>query len=173
MTALEQLVRLWKHSAWADETILNALKAPNEAKIAAAIKEYAHILGAEEVWLSRVEGRPATIAVWPEIQRKELSAVAKTVHAAYAKYFASLKDADLDRVVSYKNSLGRSFDSLLGDILLHVVLHGQYHRGKVNRILRDASAAPGPVDYIVFARGGPAASLRKSQSVPTIPSKKP
>lgn len=36
-------------------------------------------------------------------------------------------------------------------------MHGQYHRGKVNLLLRQADRTPAPTDYIAFVRGVPAA----------------
>jgi len=38
------------------------------------------------------------------------------------------------------------------DILLHVAMHGQYHRGQINQLLRGAGLEPISVDYIVFVR---------------------
>nr|WP_254790171.1 hypothetical protein [Paenibacillus sp. OK003] len=35
---------------------------------------------------------------------------------------------------------------------MQVLLHGQYHRGQINRALRIESAEPAQVDYITFAR---------------------
>ena len=39
-----------------------------------------------------------------------------------------------------------------------MALHGQYHRGKVNLLLRQGGHAPAPVDYVAFVRGVPAAT---------------
>jgi uncharacterized damage-inducible protein DinB len=41
------------------------------------------------------------------------------------------------------------------------MLHGQYHRGKINLLLRQAGLAPAPVDFISFVRGVPAATTRR------------
>jgi uncharacterized damage-inducible protein DinB len=54
----------------------------------------------------------------------------------------------------------------VGDILLQVALHGQYHRGKVNLLLRDAALPPAPVDFISFARGVPAATTSSAPRSP-------
>lgn len=170
MTALELIRRLWKHASWADDVLLAALKKVPVAKASAAVREYAHVLGAEEVWLARLEAREPTLSVWPETQRNDLGAVGRVVHAAYDKYMAALRDADLDKAVPYRNSLGRSFESRVGDILMHVVLHGQYHRGKVNLLLRQAESPPAPVDYIAFARGVPAATApTPATAAPAVP----
>ena len=125
---------------------------------AEAIRELAHILGAGEVWLARLEGRPPRAAVWPALTLAELPALIETVHAAYSGYFRVLDETGLERRVSYTNSAGQSFHNSVQDILLHVALHAQYHRGKVNLLLRQAGLEPAPADYIAFVRGAPAAA---------------
>ena len=154
---LDQLRRLWRHVAWSDVLVLDALgagtTAPDEA-----LREYAHIVGAEEVWLSRIERRPARTAVWPSLSIDEVTAIGEQVRAGYERLFASLEGDAIDQAVSYTNSAGQTFTTALVDILLHVALHGQYHRGKVNLLLRQAGLKPAPVDFISFARGVPAAT---------------
>ncbi|HEU5359182.1 MAG TPA: DinB family protein, partial [Gemmatimonadales bacterium] len=59
--------------------------------------------------------------------------------------------------VTYRNSAGLEFTSTVEDILLHVALHGAYHRGQVARALREGGAVPNATDYIAFIRGAPAA----------------
>ena len=43
------------------------------------------------------------------------------------------------------------------DILLHVCLHGAYHRGQVAVSMRSGGAEPAPTDFIAMRRGVPAA----------------
>ena len=157
MNAVEQLRRLWAHAGWADTALRSALERAAGAP-PVAVREYAHVLGVEEVWLSRLEQRPAATAVWPELAVAELAGLARTVQAGYTAYFDRLAESDLDRGVPYTNSAGLSFTTPVGDILLQVMLHGQYHRGKVNLLLREAGFAPAPVDFISFVRGVPAAT---------------
>jgi uncharacterized damage-inducible protein DinB len=156
MDALAQLRRLWEHAAWADRLLLDALRAAAPAP-AQAIREYAHVLGAEETWLSRIEGRPPRAAIWPDIALDDAAALGERVRDGYARFLAELRVDGMGRVVSYVNSAGLAFRTPLDEILLHVALHGQYHRGKVNLLLRQSEQAPGPVDFITFVRGVPAA----------------
>jgi len=156
MTALEPVRQLWDHAFWADAQLLAALRSADGAS-ADALGEYAHIVGAEAVWLDRLEGRPQGTAVWPAGTLAEIEDLAARTHAGYRRYLERLSDADLGRSVDYTNSAGRAFTSTIGDILLHVALHGQYHRGKVNLLLRQASRDAAPVDFIAFVRGAPAA----------------
>ena len=155
--ALGQMRRLWDHVVWADTALLAAIEA-QDGSPASALREYAHVLGAEEVWLSRLERRPSRAAVWPELSPAEVRELARAVGSAYAAYLSALTDADLSRNIAYTNSAGLAFTTAVGDILLQVVLHGQYHRGRVNLLLRQAGLAPAPVDFIGFVRGVPAAT---------------
>jgi uncharacterized damage-inducible protein DinB len=140
--ALETFRRMWDHAAWADGLLLSELEAMHPPP-ALAWREYAHVLGAESTWLDRLLQRPARFAVWPELSVAEASSLAASLRAEYSAYVA--------------NSAGRSFDTAVSDILLQVALHGQYHRGKINLLLRQAHLPPTPTDYIAFARGVPAA----------------
>ena len=157
MTGLEQLQRLWSHAEWADAALLAALERQGGGPVA-ALREYAHVLGAEEVWLSRLEGRSPRAAVWPEPVLSGLPELARSIRAGYTAYLAILTEGDLGRGIAYVNSAGLAFTTPVEDILLQVALHGQYHRGKVNLLLRQAGVDPAPVDFIGFVRGVPAAT---------------
>ena len=162
------ITKLWAHLAWADETLLDALRAGSIPE--AAVREYAHILGAEEVWLARLEHRPSRTPVWPSLPLDEVktpvwpdlpfeqvASLAAALRQDYRGFLERLDDRALERVVAYTNTAGKSFENSIQDILLHVALHGQYHRGKVNLLLRQGGHPPAPTDYIAYIRGVPAA----------------
>jgi len=159
VSGLDQLRRLWRHAAWSDVLMLEALqmatRAPDEA-----VREYLHVVGAEEVWLARIERRPSRAAVWPTMSLHEVSALGESVRDGYHRLLADMEPDALDEPIRYTNSAGQEFTTAVGDILLHVALHGQYHRGKINLLLRQAGEGPAPVDFISFVRGVPAATHR-------------
>src|SRR5690606_1364355 len=74
----------------------------------------------------------------------------------YGALLAELGPADLEREVSYRNSAGRAFESTVVDLLMHVALHGSYHRGQIALLLREGGAEPSATDYVAFIRGAPA-----------------
>jgi uncharacterized damage-inducible protein DinB len=156
---LTEFRRMREHQSWADdallETILDASLYPE-----AAAREFAHILGADETWLARLEGRRAMAPVWPASDADTLRQLALDVQVGYARYLDTLIETDLLRTVLYQNSAGISFETPVRDILYHVFLHAQYHRGKVNLLLRQAGLMPAPVDFIGYVRGFPAAVTR-------------
>ncbi len=116
------------------------------------------MLGAEQVWLARLRQTAPTTAVWPRLDLAACARLAQATHAGYAAILAELSAATLSRVISYVNSAGNSFSSTIEDILVHVAMHGSYHRGQVALLLREAGAEPSPTDYIAFVRGSPAAT---------------
>ncbi len=155
MDVLQLIRRLWAHSKWADEALFEAMKAG--ADVTTAWREYAHVLGAEAVWLARLEQRQALVAVWPTLSREEAHTLRGEVVTGYDTFLARSSAESLSQVVEYRNSAGQPFSTATVDILLHVALHGQYHRGKINLLLRSSGSGPAPVDFIGYVRGVPAA----------------
>lgn len=133
----------------------------------AAIREYAHVLGAAEIWLSRLQQRDARGAVWPEVPLEDVRLLQRQLAHDYREYLSSLDSEHLSDHVFYKNSAGQEFTNTIGDILIHVMMHGQYHRGKVNLLQVQGGNDPAPADYIAFLRGIPAATTRMSDQRPT------
>ncbi len=154
---LDYIRRLFAHMRWADQCTLDALRStPTPPR--RAVEIYAHVLAAEHVWLSRVRQVPPSVRVWPSMTLGDCVLLAQANAEQYEALVATLDAPALDREVAYTNSAGVSFRSTIGDILLHVALHGAYHRGQVALLLRDAGAVPQPSDYIAFVRGAPAAT---------------
>ncbi len=156
MTALDQLQSLWRHAVWADRCIFDALQATG-AQPVEALREHAHVLGAAEVWLARIERRAPSAPIWPKISLAASEVLATSVRVGYDALLERLDDSGLGEPITYTNSAGKTFTTPLDGILLHAALHGQYHRGKINLLLRQAGHEPAPTDYIAFVRGVPAA----------------
>lgn len=158
MSALEKLAA---HLEWADARALAALRnavPPNDR----ALEIFAHVLGAEQVWLSRVAGRPPAVAVWPKLTLDECARLAAGNAAELRALAGRSSEESLRRTVAYRNSAGDPFESTVEDMLLQLLLHGSYHRGQVAMLLRDGGAEPSATDYIAFVRGAPAATRPSS-----------
>ena len=160
------LAKLVDHLAWADARVLEGLRTAPFAD-PRALELYAHVLGAEHVWLARLRERAAQVAVWPALSLEECAALAAENVARFRAVLTGLTPDDLVREVSYRNSAGQAFRSTVEDILLHVALHGAYHRGQVALVVRGAGGTPVPTDYIAFARGAPAATRQPSTARPS------
>jgi uncharacterized damage-inducible protein DinB len=154
---VSHLERLAAHLGWADRRTLEALRAAPAADPALS-ELYAHVVAAEHVWLARLAGTPPRLAVWPSLTLEECATIAAENLDRLTRYVGSLRPDDLPRGITYRNSAGQEFTSTIEDILLHLCLHGAYHRGQIASNLRRAGATPAPTDYIAFIRGSPAAT---------------
>ena len=154
---MEHLRKLVDHLVWADARVLEGLRT-SAGSDPRALELYAHVLGAEHVWLSRISGKQASVAVWPMLTLDGCARLAAENVGALRRLLADAEPPMLAREVRYTNSAGRTYDSRIEDILLHVALHGAYHRGQVALIVRMAGGVPAPTDYIAFVRGDPAAT---------------
>ena len=156
---MRHLERLFEHMVWADRLVLEGLRSHGGSD-PRALEYYAHVLGAEHVWVTRIAGRDRDHAVWPALSLDECTALAERNRSDYAAVLAAMGDGDGDREIAYRNSAGDFFVSRLEDILLHVALHGAYHRGQVSLMVRQSGGEPVPTDFIAFVRGAPAATRK-------------
>jgi uncharacterized damage-inducible protein DinB len=156
----DHLTRVFQHLEWADARVLESLR-DAQSVLKRDLDLYAHILGSEHVWLSRIHGSRAKVAIWPTLTFGECEQLAAENAAAYQKLAAELTPQSRERRITYRNSAGDQFTSTLEDILTHVSLHGAYHRGQIASSLRAAGDTPVPTDYIAFVRGAPAATSRR------------
>lgn len=164
---LGYLMKLVAHLEWADAATLRALEtAPGTDTQALTV--YTHVLGAEAVWLARIAGRTSDVAVWPTLSLEQSRALG---HRNVSELKALLQSADehsIDREIDYRNSAGQPFTSKVEDILLHVCLHGAYHRGQIAQMIRQGGGEPEPTDFIAFIRGAPTA-----KTIPPVPMAQP
>jgi len=147
----DHLLRLVAHMRWADDIVADALMTDDRPDPEAA-RLFAHVAAVEHLWYSRIVGRPAEVAVWPSLTVGD----ARELAARHAELFEALvtgaDEAALSRLVNYRNSKGRTYDSSVADIVTHVSMHGGYHRGQIARQLRAAGREPPYTDYIEFTR---------------------
>lgn len=152
---MDYFKRLYTHAQWADARTLHSI-VDSEHLPARALELFAHVLGAEHVWLSRVRGTAPHVTVSPTLSVAECDALMHENHDGYTSLLDELAPGDLQRAVTYRNSAGHEFTSTLQDILTQVAMHGSYHRGQVAALVRAAGDTPQPTDFIAFARGAPA-----------------
>ena len=164
------LHKLFAHMDWANSHVLQALQS-SPGNDPQALPYFAHVLGAEDTWLARIEGVAPKVAVWPSLTLDECRDLAHSNVARFRQHLAQISDADLDRPIAYVNSAGAAFTSTLDDILIHVAIHGAYHRGQISLMMRRSGGIPAPTDFIAFVRGAPAATRADSirPSAPASP----
>lgn len=152
---MEHIHRLYGHMFWASDrliTLLEGLDVDVEAGREIA-RLFAHLAAAERVWLLRVTGGDAsTVPIWPDWSLGDAVGVVRENRAGYQRLLEGVTEDELSRVVEYRNSQGTAFHTELGDILLHVAMHGGYHRGQIAAAVRRGGGEPVNTDYIMYVR---------------------
>lgn len=145
--------RMFAFDHWCNLVSLEAV-APHVDSIPRSLAWLNHVLGAKLIWLARVTGTPARFSVNPTLSAADLRVEFDAARDGWAHFLGAQGEADMVRIIQYRNLKGDPFQTPLGDILAHVPVHGQHHRGQVNADLRAAGLTPPTIDYIHAARAG-------------------
>src|SRR5262245_57618482 len=92
---LEDLKSLWEHAHWADREILRAVRSAEDPVPTEAVRELAHLVAVEEVWLARLQRRPSRVEVWPALTLVEIETLAESVDKEFTGYLSALDDSSL------------------------------------------------------------------------------
>jgi uncharacterized damage-inducible protein DinB len=149
---MSDFARLFAYDAWANRTAAAAVRAGGAP--AAALRVLGHVIGAERLWLARLEGTAAPLAVWPTLSVAQCEAECAALPHAWRAFLAAADPGRLGDRIAYVNSKGEPWRSSVGDVLTHVVLHSSYHRGQIASHLRGAGAEPAYTDFIHATRTG-------------------
>jgi uncharacterized damage-inducible protein DinB len=151
---LETIRELNAYSGWANARILTAVSASSRHH-QKALHLLAHLLVAEGIWLLRLKGEDTSaINKSPELLLAECENLANENQKEYTRLLGSLSEDDLDSLATYRNFKGTEFHTPVGEILMHVALHGTYHRGQIAIAMREEGGIPVDTDFITFSREG-------------------
>jgi uncharacterized damage-inducible protein DinB len=90
----------------------------------------------------------------PTFSPAELPGQFELAHSGWMEFLDTRTDPDVAGAIAYANLKGEPFSNTLGDILAHLPIHGQHHRGQVNADLRAIGVNPPAIDFIVAPRTG-------------------
>jgi uncharacterized damage-inducible protein DinB len=153
MDLIAHFTRLFAYDGWANQEVLASLRT-TATPLPRALNLMAHIFSAQRLWMERLEQKPQTIPVWPELTLDQCDRQAADLKALWKGYLADRSEADLGELVSYQNSQGETWSSRKDDILMHVIAHSIYHRGQVAALVRAAGFTPAYTDFIHSVRQG-------------------
>ena len=104
---------------------------------------FAHLYGAEWVWLARWKGTSPTVVPGAELAtmaavRQKWDALEREQQA----FLDGLSDGDLALAVDYKTTEGKPFQAPLGQLLQHVANHATHHRSEIATMVTMLSGSP-------------------------------
>ena len=157
------LLELYRYNDWANTKLLNAVgNLENEEFIQDLSSSYksirdtmVHIIGAEELWLSRWMGEQGRPLLNPDDFPTFISLADRwnNYRNLIDSFLIELIEEDLTKVISYKNLKGISYSLELWKQMLHVTNHTTYHRGQVVTMLRQLKKQPPSLDLIYYYLG--------------------
>jgi uncharacterized damage-inducible protein DinB len=158
-----EIIELYSYNNWANERLLEFVNTLDMADFTRDMSNsfrsirdtMFHIVGAEELWLSRwlgEEGRmlldASTFLDVQSIKDRWCN------HKSHINNFvSSLTDDHLTKIISYKNLKGIEYSLELWKQMLHTVNHSTQHRGQIVTMGRQLNLQPPSLDLIYYYLG--------------------
>lgn len=144
--------RLYTYNIWANDQLLTLLEnhkvTDQEIMVATS-----HYLAAMEIWISRIQGRPARVnGVWEVYDVARCREISQESGQDWLAQIKTLTPEAYHRRIAYKNTRGDYYETPVIDIMGHAVNHATYHRAQIARMLRQLGITPVNTDFITYAR---------------------
>jgi uncharacterized damage-inducible protein DinB len=128
---------------WADRGLYDAVSrnfnqlSKEDAFLMLRILDHIHVV--DRIFQHHLQGVPHTFqaprsAQMPELP--DLATSAREVDDWYSSYVDSLTESDLEQALDFVFTSGKRARMRRGEIILHVCLHGTYHRGNAGALLQ-------------------------------------
>ena len=141
-----QLIELkrWADRGLYDVVCENFERLPNEdASIVLRVLDHIHAV--DRIFQHHLQGRPHTFKAPRSEQLPQLETLANSTREAddwYASYVGNLQQAELEQPLDFVFTSGTAARMRRSEIILHVCLHGTYHRGNAGILLQKNGIAP-------------------------------
>jgi uncharacterized damage-inducible protein DinB len=114
---------------------------------------FAHIYGADALWLTRWKGRSLPALPGADIPTMaELRAAWDALEREQQIFVDTLTAGDLGRDVHYKNTEGTAFHTPLGVLVHHVANHATHHRSELATMLTMVHGSPPDTGLVTWYR---------------------
>lgn len=135
-----QLIELKR---WADRGLYDAIARNmarlEESEVAILLRILDHMHAVDRIFQQHLRGLPHEFKAPRSEKIPDLQTLAKSaieVDDWYASYVRGLADAEFGQAVDFVFTSGRPARMLKSEIILHVCLHGTYHRGNAGAVLQ-------------------------------------
>lgn len=147
----DYFIRLFNYDEYTNKQITGLILIAANAEKPTVLM--AHLLNAQQIWLSRCLGRSSSnYKLWPDWQAHAFNDIIANNHREWIDFLDT--EIDPERVIKYKNLKGEEFSSKLFDILAHVINHGTHHRAQIGMHLKQSEGTELPsTDYVHYIRG--------------------
>ncbi|HEX5462451.1 MAG TPA: DinB family protein [Steroidobacteraceae bacterium] len=134
---------------WADRGLYDAVSrnferlTREESSIMLRILDHIHTV--DRIFQHHLQGLPHAFRAPRSETLPELEALARSTREVddwYASYVDGLAQSDFEQPVDFVFTSGRAARMCRGEIILHVCMHGNYHRGNAGAVLQLKGITP-------------------------------
>ncbi|MCC6573322.1 MAG: DinB family protein [Planctomycetes bacterium] len=163
MNVLELIRNQFAYDAWARAQFVAVLRTLNDEEFIRPLgpgldsfaAKFTHLIDSDDLWLGRID-EGVNPPIMPYNKRFKtvadfMNQIMVTGHRK-AKFLMDLTEEALDHKITYTNTHGKTFSQPLHELLQHLLLHGQYHRGQMASCLRALGKQPPETDIVVYYR---------------------
>lgn len=134
---------------WADRGLYEAIRRNrswlSEQETSIMLRILDHMQAVDRIFQHHLQGVPHTFKAPRSEQVPEFQALADSAQEVddwYASYVRSLEEGDFEQPLEFVFTSGRQACMRRGEIILHVCLHGTYHRGNAGAVLQLKGLTP-------------------------------
>lgn len=152
--------QLMNFKRWADRGLYDAIArnfdrlSGEDASIMLRILDHIHAV--DRIFQHHLQGLPHTFKAPRSDALPEFHALANSASEVddwYASYVADLTENDLKQPIDFVFTSGKPARMTRGEIILHVCLHGTYHRGNAGALLQLRGMTPSRDGITDFLEG--------------------
>ena len=172
-----EILTLFDYSQWANNRILDTAEklspkhftSPAGLSFGSLRGTLVHTLTAEWIWRLRCQEGISPPDLLSEADFPTLEALRerwRNEEKSLRSYLESLTDDDLSQSVGYRNTKGTTYETILWQILVHVVNHGTQFRSEAAVYLTEQGHSPGDLDLLIYLRGLPVSRAQVKDDTP-------
>lgn len=159
---IKDFTLLYDFNNWANARTRRGVESLTEEKLYVDMKNsfgsihgtLVHIVGAEDIWLQRLQG--ADRGIFMKAEEYPTYASVKTkwsdVEKQLSQFLVTLTEEYLLRDLVFYTQKGEQVSQKVWMSLQHLVNHSSYHRGQITTLVRQAGGTPVATDMIAFYR---------------------
>lgn len=148
---LSYLNDLYAYNYWANQQYIQKVE-DSHFQHPKFFQLFSHLLNAQSIWLSRINGEIEKYNVWQVHQAVNFSKMNEENNQITQQLLKRLTATDLDRSIDYVNSQGVRYQNKIKDILVHAVNHATYHRAQCATLMKENGVQPPVTDFIAYKR---------------------
>lgn len=148
---MKTIQRMYDYVCWANDYLLDTIHQSEDNP--ELLRLFSHILFSERVWIKRMNGEDTSgLEIWANVDYDRCKELVAENKELVDSFISQLTEEKLVEPVDYTTRAGQNFTNTVEEIVNHVALHGQYHRGQINLKIRELGYEPVNVDFITFIR---------------------